>query len=274
MRAFGQDGLWDRLAANQALGAAQVDELVGILVPFHDAVALAPRSGHLGSPARVSAPVVETLDDLNRSLDSAADRAALSELRAFESESFVRLRAVMAQRLIRGRVRECHGDLHLGNVTMIDGHAVVFDGIEFNDELRWIDVMNEVAFMAMDLHAHGLTALAHRFVNGYLEASGDYDGASLLRYYMVYRALVRAKVALLRAAQCVPPHGAASAGAGRVCPPTHRSEQLSRPGAAPQSVGLRRSQADAHDHPRLFGQRKVDADAEFDRGVGRNPDSC
>ena len=108
----------------------------------------------------------------------------------------------MARRLARGRIRECHGDLHLGNVTMVDGHTVVFDGIEFNDDLRWIDVMNEVAFMAMDLHAHGLTALAHRFVNGYLEASGDYDGVSLLRYYMVYRALVRAKVALLRAAQC------------------------------------------------------------------------
>jgi uncharacterized protein len=211
MRAFRQDGLWDRLAANQALGAAQVDELVGILVPFHDAAAQAPPSGHLESPARMRSPIVQTLDDLHCTMDAPADRAALSELRAFESESFVRLRALMAQRLARGRVRECHGDLHLGNVTMIDGHPVVFDGIEFNDDLRWIDVMNEMAFMAMDLHAHGLTALAHRFINGYLETSGDYEGVGLLRYYMAYRALVRAKVALLRAAQCAPPHGTDSA---------------------------------------------------------------
>ncbi|HSW26856.1 MAG TPA: AAA family ATPase, partial [Burkholderiaceae bacterium] len=210
MRAFGQEGLWDRLAANHTLETAQIDELVGILVPFHAAAAVAPRSGRLGSPAQVRAPVVETLDDLDRKTDSAADRAILSELRLFESESFVRLRAVMAQRLARGRIRECHGDLHLGNVTMVDGHSVVFDGIEFNDDLRWIDVINEVAFTAMDLHARGLTALAHRFVNGYLEASGDYDGVSLLRYYMVYRALVRAKVELLRAAQCVQPNGADS----------------------------------------------------------------
>ena len=100
--------------------------------------------------------MVETLDDLDRRMDSGGPRG-LAQLRAFESASFVRLRALMARRLARGRIRECHGDLHLGNVTLVDGHAVVFDGIEFNDDLRWIDVMNEVAFMAMDLHAHGLT---------------------------------------------------------------------------------------------------------------------
>jgi len=99
-------------------------------------------------------------------------------------------------------VRECHGDLHLGNVTTIGGHATVFDGIEFSDDFRWIDVASELAFMAMDLHAHGLAGLAHRFVNGYLEASGDYDAVQVLDYYLVHRALIRAKVALLRAQQC------------------------------------------------------------------------
>jgi uncharacterized protein len=198
MRAFAQEGLWDRLAADHALRAPHVDELVHILARFHDRAAV---SGSVGSPAQVRAPMLETLDDLERALGSAEDRSSLAELRAFEAAAFSRLRSAMDQRVARGRVRECHGDLHLGNVTSIEGHAVVFDGIEFNDDLRWIDVMSEVAFMAMDLHAHGLPTLAHRFVNGYLEASGDYDGLRLLRYYIVYRALVRAKVALIRAAQ-------------------------------------------------------------------------
>ena len=214
MRAFGQEGLWDRLAANQMLAPAQVDELVRVLVAFHGAAAVAPRSGHLGSPTEVRAPVLESLDELDRKLASCADRAMLTELRAFESESFVGLRAAMARRLRRGRIRECHGDLHLGNVTMVEGRTVVFDGIEFNDDLRWIDVMSEVAFMAMDLHAHHLPLLAHRFINGYLEASGDYDGVSLLRYYMVYRAIVRAKVALMRATQCVQPNAVDSKAPG------------------------------------------------------------
>jgi aminoglycoside phosphotransferase family enzyme/predicted kinase len=202
MRAFAQSGLWDRLAADQALRAAHLDELVDILVPFHESAAVAGRSDRFGSPAQVRAPVLESLDELDRLMDAVEDRSTLSELRAFEAAAFDRLGDVMAQRLAHGRVRECHGDLHLGNVTSIEGRTVVFDGIEFNDDLRWIDVISEVAFMAMDLHAHQLPALAHRFVNRYLEASGDYDGASVLRYYMVYRALVRAKIALLRAIQC------------------------------------------------------------------------
>ena len=101
-----------------------------------------------------------------------------------------------------GRVRECHGDLHLGNIVQIDGQTTVFDGIEFNDELRWIDVTSDVALAAMDLHRQGLPALAHRRDNGDLEHSGDDDdGARVLAYYVVHRALVRAKVAAVRAAQ-------------------------------------------------------------------------
>jgi len=85
--------------------------------------------------------------------------------------------------------------------VLIDGRVRVFDCIEFNPLLRWIDVMNEAAFLAMDLMQHRRRDLAFRFLNRYLEVSGDYGGVRLLRYYMVYRALVRAKVAAMRAAQ-------------------------------------------------------------------------
>ena len=221
MRAFAQSGLWDRLAAEQTLRAAQLDELVDILVPFHESAAVADRRGRFGSPAQVRAPVQENLDELDRLTAAIGDRPLPSELRAFEAAAFVRLGDAMAQRLARGRVRECHGDLHLGNVTSIEGRTIVFDGIEFNDDLRWIDVISEVAFMTMDLHAHGLPALAHRFVNRYLEASGDDDGASVLRYYMVYRALVRAKIALLRAMQCAQRSAAGAQDPGE--PARHRA---------------------------------------------------
>jgi uncharacterized protein len=202
MRAFAQSGLWSRLAARGALQPAHVDALAQLLAPFHAAAAVAEPQGRLGAPAQVRAPVRESLDALDQLVADPAGRAGLQELRVWEAAAFARLAPVMAERLARGHVRECHGDLHLGNVTLVDGRTTVFDGIEFNDNLRWIDVMNEVAFMAMDLHAHGLPTLAHRFVNGYLELGGDYEGARVLRYYCVYRALVRARVALLRVAQC------------------------------------------------------------------------
>ena len=105
------------------------------------------------------------------------------------------------ERKQEGFVRECHGDLHLGNMALINGRIILFDCIEFNPELRWIDTTSEVAFVAMDLNARGYPAFCWRFLNGYFEASGDYQAIKLLRYYFVYRALVRAKVEALRVDQ-------------------------------------------------------------------------
>jgi predicted kinase len=107
----------------------------------------------------------------------------------------------MAARRAAGRVRECHGDLHLGNVVLLEGRATPFDCIEFNASLRWIDVMNEAAFMAMDLADHARDDLAYRFVDAYLGATGDYVGLAVMPFYLVYRAMVRAKIACLRAHQ-------------------------------------------------------------------------
>ena len=100
-----------------------------------------------------------------------------------------------------GFIRECHGDLHLGNIARIEGEITIFDCIEFNDAMRWIDVMSEVAFTVMDLQDRGRGDLGQRFLNAYLEITGDYAGLSVLRFYLAYRAMVRAMVARLRAAQ-------------------------------------------------------------------------
>ena len=213
MRAFAQDQLWDRLAAKGELGHPQVDELAQLLVRLHESAAVADAAGWLGAPAQVRAPLLQSLDELDGLVDSDAQRAQLGVLRRWELAAFERLQPVMAARLAQGRVRECHGDLHLGNVASIDGRCTVFDGIEFNDEFRWIDVMSDLAFMAMDLQAHDLPGLAHRLVNGYLEHSGDYAGVPVLDYYRVHRALVRAKVQLLRAAQCETTRSGAGAAA-------------------------------------------------------------
>jgi hypothetical protein len=108
---------------------------------------------------------------------------------------------LLEQRRRNGFVRECHGDLHLGNLAIIDGRITPFDGIEFNPQLRWIDVMSEIAFLVMDIRDRGYPYLAHRLLNACLQHTGDYSGLSVLRYYIVYRALVRAKVAVLRSVQ-------------------------------------------------------------------------
>jgi len=201
MRVFAQEALWDRIAARAALQASDVDALVEPLCTFHRDAAVADAKGALGTAAQVRAPMLDNLVALEALLPGAPDRARLDRLRRWEAVAFAALQGAFAERLRAGRVRECHGDLHLGNVAQVDGQPTVFDCIEFNDDFRWIDVMSDLAFIAMDLQAHGRADLAHRLVNAYLERSGDHAGMRVLRYYTVHRALVRAKVAALRAAQ-------------------------------------------------------------------------
>jgi len=201
MRAFPQEGLWDRAISRGALQARQIDELVEVLAAFHRDAAVAGAESRFGDPEQVRAPLRDSLLALDRLLRGQADRGRVHSLQAWETSAGTALGPVFTQRHRAGRVRECHGDLHLGNVTQIDGKVTVFDCIEFNDDFRWIDVMSDLAFMAMDLLCHGRSDLAHRLINAYLQHSGDFDGARVLRYYIVHRALVRAKVAALRAAQ-------------------------------------------------------------------------
>jgi len=220
MREFDEAGLWDRLAARGELHAADIDDLAARLAAFHAAAEAAPPGGPLGSPALVRQALLDSLVDLQAQAaragwPDAAGLATLAQLRAWEAEAFARAEPVLARRLAGGRVREGHGDLHLGNVAREHGRCLVFDGIEFNERFRWIDVMDEVAFLAMDLHAHDLPALAHRFVNAYLEACGDYEGLRVLGYYLVHRALVRAKVAQLRVAQAAGDEQAAARAAAQ-----------------------------------------------------------
>ncbi|MBS0553919.1 MAG: AAA family ATPase, partial [Proteobacteria bacterium] len=108
---------------------------------------------------------------------------------------------VFERRLAEGRVRECHGDLHLGNLILLDGEPRLFDGIEFSAELRWIDVAADVAFLFMDLQRRGRSDLGARFLNAWLERTGDYDSLRVMRYYIAYRAMVRAKIAAIRLGQ-------------------------------------------------------------------------
>lgn len=106
-----------------------------------------------------------------------------------------------ARRRVTGRVRECHGDLHLSNIVLYDGRLTPFDAIEFNESLRWIDVASDVAFLTMDLASRGRADLAVHVASAWIEAADDHEAAVLLPVYEVYRALVRADVAAIRGAQ-------------------------------------------------------------------------
>ena len=202
MRRFDEAGRLDRVCERGELQPAHLSDLADTLVAFHMRVAVAPFASRFGEPPQIIAPARDNFDDLVSRLSSdTALVTRLATLRGWTEAQFQQLSPLMQMRKQAGRVRECHGDLHLANLVLIGSRVQMFDCIEFNEDLRWIDVASEIAFLYVDLLAHGQPGLAGWFLNEVLSRSGDYEAAPLLRFYAVYRALVRAKVAAIRAGQ-------------------------------------------------------------------------
>ena len=201
MRRFEQSNLFDSILARGQLRHASVVALAQKIAAYHATAPNALTTPGVDPAAGIVSPALDNFAQVLPQLKSDPDRKLLMQLRTWTVAEHQHTARLLAERLLAGRMRECHGDLHLGNIALIDGEPTPFDCIEFNPVLRWIDTMSEAAFLVMDLTAHGHTDLAHVFLNAYLEASGDYQGLAVLRYYCVYRAMVRAKIALLRITQ-------------------------------------------------------------------------
>ncbi|MFO1351683.1 MAG: AAA family ATPase [Gammaproteobacteria bacterium] len=201
MRQFRQDDLLNRLAARNELGAPHIDDIAAQSAAFHQRIAVAEANAWFGAPAQIEHWVEQNFTQIAPLLSAPQDVAQLERLHAWTRSSAAQIGAHLHARHARGFIRECHGDMHLGNMALFGGRVAIFDCLEFNEELRWIDVMSEVAFVVMDLHDRGHAALARRFLDRYLSHTGDYAGLAVLPYYLVYRALIRAKIDLLRLGQ-------------------------------------------------------------------------
>lgn len=198
MRQFDNTQLLSHIAERGALSAAMIDELAMLTAEFHRAAAQDTSNSHFGTPAEIHHWFRGNFLHIRPLIHEQGFLEQIEKLEQWGEHMLSRHSQCMQQRKQQGFIRECHGDLHLGNIALIDGKVTPFDGIEFNPGLHWIDVMSEIAFVVMDLQQRGFNSLAHRFLNRYLSATGDYAGLVLLPYYLVYRALVRCKVALLR----------------------------------------------------------------------------
>jgi aminoglycoside phosphotransferase family enzyme/predicted kinase len=205
MRRFDAGARLDHVARAGGLDASMIDRLAASIAAFHAGCEPAGADTPYGSAQSIHDWMRDTTAQLRERIDTEeslqAERARLARIARWSEAEFARRQPVFAARRAAGFVRECHGDLHLANLALVDGAPMAFDCIEFNPALRFIDVMSDVAFTWMDLVDHDLPGQAARFRNAYLERTGDYAGLATLRYYAVYRALVRALVALIRGAQ-------------------------------------------------------------------------
>ncbi len=194
MRQFPQETLFSQLFAADQLTSELMQALGKQVADFHAQAATDPEIQAYGSVAAVQQVDVNNYALSEGFMGQSQTQTQFDQTRQFTSQFFADHADWFAQRQTEGKVRECHGDLHLNNICMYQGQIQVFDCIEFNREFRNIDVIYDVAFMVMDLEFQGRVDLANLFLNTYLEQTGDYWGAALLPLYLSMRAYIRGNV--------------------------------------------------------------------------------
>jgi len=198
MNQFSDDDLLDLQLRSNTFKPVWLDMLAHDIATFHNKARQSNEITAFGAPGYL-------LRHINASLNTALhhpeaiESELIHDLRRQCMQETERLAKTFEARMINNRIRDCHGDLHLGNIALHNNHPTVFDCIEFNPEYRAIDTLNDAAFLVMDLDERGHTDLAFRFLSRYLEFCGDYSGMELLPLFLSYRAGVRGKVACLLA---------------------------------------------------------------------------
>jgi aminoglycoside phosphotransferase family enzyme/predicted kinase len=201
MRRFDQDRLYDRMAAEGRLPLAAMPRLAAKIVELHRG------ADRTLTPEQAVLPLARIIEDnlvAFAGKDEIVPADIQAQLRDGSRSALAALAPSLEARARGGFVRHCHGDLHLRNIVEIEGEPVLFDALEFDDGLANIDVLYDLAFLLMDLGARGLVDHANALLNSYLETSGDTANLIALRalpLFLSMRAMIRAKVELLRADQ-------------------------------------------------------------------------
>jgi aminoglycoside phosphotransferase family enzyme/predicted kinase len=196
---FDQSQLLDRMALAGQLTPSLMTGIAGMVVRFHRG---APVS-HASSGAENIAAVL----DINEAGLAASRMFTPGEVAPFNAAfraTLARHSALLDRRERAGKVRRCHGDLHLRNICMLDGEPRLFDCIEFNDQIATVDVLYDLAFLLMDLWHRGFPELANLVANRYFDEADDEDGFVLLPFFMAIRAAVRAHVTAAQATGASP----------------------------------------------------------------------
>jgi aminoglycoside phosphotransferase family enzyme/predicted kinase len=192
MRRFDENSTLDRIAARGCLSSEMIDKLT-----------VAIRRSHAGAPLRDAARWARALETYIEQNDAAFaerpdlfDPAAVRKLTVEARLAFAIARPILLKRGEAGFTRRCHGDLHLGNIVLIDGEPTLFDAIEFSDEVASGDVLYDLAFLIMDLEERGLRPAANQLFNRYLapEPPEALAGLAALPLFLSVRAAIRAKV--------------------------------------------------------------------------------
>ena len=191
----------DRMLSEKSLKEEHIDLLARLIAGFHASLPAAPAESGFGRPDNLIKPILHNFTFMEPVAASKDEIKQLAFLQAWSKREHQRLYPLFIKRKSGGFIRQCHGDMHTGNMVWWKDRIFIFDCIEFNENLSIIDVISDLAFLFMDLEHGGERKLAWRLLNKYLTETGDYGALPLFRFYLVYRAMVRAKVTAIRYAQ-------------------------------------------------------------------------
>lgn len=196
MARFDQDCLFDRLAERGKLTVANMTDVAHAIAAFHK---LAPVL-HVSSGSENIRKVMD-INEAGFATSSVFSRNELNTLFAKFHTALAANAIYLDRREAAGKVRRCHGDLHLRNICLLDDGPTLFDCIEFNEEIATIDILYDLAFLLMDLWHRGLSGFANLVMNRYFDELNEEDGFALLPFFMAIRAAVRAHVTATQASE-------------------------------------------------------------------------
>jgi len=193
MKRMPQERMMNKLLEENKVDSKLVDRIAKIIADFHSKAETSRRISKFGSLA-----IIETnwKENFEQTQEFAGKTISLKNFRLIREriDDFTeRNVSLFEKRVAEGRVRDCHGDIHSGNIFVTD-RIYIFDAIEFNERFRYSDVASDIAFLAMDLDFKGRTDLSNFWVKRYIKYSGDQELTKLLPFYKCYRAYVRGKV--------------------------------------------------------------------------------
>ncbi|MEG4423669.1 MULTISPECIES: AAA family ATPase [unclassified Microcoleus] len=194
MYQFPQSDLFINLFQAGKLTEDYIIEIAKKLVEFHR---LAPTSEYIagfGSVNSLKTVIEEHYHHTPKYIDVVQEQDLFEQTKAFTNSCFLKYSSLISERIQQGKVKECHGDIHLKNICLFEEKIQIFDSIEFNESFRNSDILYDIAFLFMDLNFRGKNSLANLFLNTYLEYSGDYEGVQLLPLFTCMRAYIRATV--------------------------------------------------------------------------------
>lgn len=198
MKRLPADRMLDRLVDSGRISAAEIRTVAAEISRFHSTAATSPHISEFGSLEQILSNWRENFEQAAPFQTSTLPPQVSSTIRSYVETFAASHRPLFAKRVDNGYIRECDGDIHLGNICLLNGKAYIFDCIEFNERFRNSDTAADISFLLMDLEYYRRPDLADEALAAYIAASGDTECAQLITFYKVYRAFVRGKVESLQ----------------------------------------------------------------------------